>query len=85
MDRGTLDNGVKHHNQPNYYLVLTNLRNKGFIDFASYGKKKLKKSEKFQSRAHTQDPQKGHPHPWGGRGAWWPKMLKFAANPPTHP
>ena len=50
-------------------------------------KKKVKNSGRSQSPAQTQNPQKAHPHPprGGGGGGWWPKMLKFGANPPTHP
>ena len=32
------------------------------------------------------NPKESAPAPrGGGGGAWWPKMLKFGANPPTHP
>ena len=49
----------------------------------------LKKSEKFRPISepctNPKPPKSAPAPPGGGGGAWWPKILKFGANPPTHP
>ena len=43
-------------------------------------------SNKSQNPSQTQDQQKHTPTPPPprGGGGWWPKMLEFGANPPSH-
>ena len=73
---------VQRYNQLSYKPGLTVMCNKEFRCLMQH-EKKVKNSDRSQSPAQTQIPKKAHPHPGGG-GAWWPKMLKFGAKPPTH-